>query len=138
MTTVSSYNIEGLNYFRLRDLATILADTDAEFNVGYDDSQRLITVESGTPLDGGGSLIQLDRSDIAVKNNMTVMVDGRYVTPTAYNIDGFTYFKLRDLGEILNFGVAWDEASWSMVITTEEAEDHSVIDSLLPETTENA
>ena len=53
---------------------------------------------------------------------MTVMVDGRYVTPTAYNIDGFTYFKLRDLGEILNFGVAWDEASWSMVITTEEAE----------------
>ena len=138
MTTVSSYNIEGLNYFRLRDLATILADTDAEFNVGYDDSQRLITVESGTPLDGGGSLIQLDRSDIAVKNNMTVMVDGRYVTPTAYNIDGFTYFKLRDLGEILNFGVAWDEASWSMVITTEEAENHSVIDSLLPETTENA
>ena len=137
MTTVSSYNIEGLNYFRLRDLATILADTDAEFNVGYDDSQRLITVESGTPLDGGGSLIQLDRSDIAVKNNMTVMVDGRYVTPTAYNIDGFTYFKLRDLGEILNFGVAWDEASWSMVITTEEAENHSVIDSLLPETTEN-
>lgn len=138
MTTVSSYNIEGLNYFRLRDLATILAGTNAEFNVGYDDSQRLITVESGTPLDGGGSLIQLDRSDIAVKNNMTVMVDGRYVTPTAYNIDGFTYFKLRDLGEILNFGVAWDEASWSMVITTEEAENHSVIDSLLPETTENA
>ena len=69
---------------------------------------------------------------------MTVMADGRYVTPTAYNIDGFTYFKLRDLGEILNFGVAWDEASWSMVITTEEAENHSVIDSLLPDTTENA
>ena len=65
-------------------------------------------------------------------------LDGEPVQLGAYMIAGNNYFKLRDLGEILNFGVAWDEASWSMVITTEEAEDHSVIDSLLPETTENA
>jgi len=116
---VASYNIGGNNYFRLRDLATILAGTDAEFDVGYDDVERLITIKSETPLSGTPSLIQLDSNDIAVPNDMTVMVDDLYVAPTAYNINGFTYFKLRDLGQILGFGVAWDEASQSMVITTE-------------------
>lgn len=116
---VASYNIGGNNYFRLRDLATILAGTDAEFDVGYDDVERLITIKSETPLSGTPSLIQLDSNDIAVPNDMTVMVDGLYVAPTAYNINGFTYFKLRDLGQILGFGVSWDEASQSMVITTE-------------------
>lgn len=116
---VASYNIGGNNYFRLRDLATILAGTDAEFDVGYDDVERLITIKSETPLSGTPSLIQLDSNDIAVPNEMTVMVDDLYVAPTAYNINGFTYFKLRDLGQILGFGVAWDEASKSMVITTE-------------------
>lgn len=116
---VASYNIGGNNYFRLRDLATILAGTDAEFDVGYDDVERLITIKSETPLSGTPSLIQLDSNDIAVPNDMTVMVDDLYVAPTAYNINGFTYFKLRDLGQILGFGVAWDEASKSMVITTE-------------------
>lgn len=116
---VASYNIGGNNYFRLRDLATILSGTDAEFDVGYDDVERLITIKSETPLSGTPSLIQLDSNDIAVPNDMTVMVDDLYVAPTAYNINGFTYFKLRDLGQILGFGVAWDEASKSMVITTE-------------------
>lgn len=116
---VASYNIGGNNYFRLRDLATILAGTDAEFDVGYDDVERLITIKSETPLSGTQSLIQLDSNDIAVPNDMTVMVDDLYVAPTAYNINGFTYFKLRDLGQILGFGVSWDEASQSMVITTE-------------------
>ncbi|MEE0436025.1 MAG: D-alanyl-D-alanine carboxypeptidase family protein [Peptococcaceae bacterium] len=125
---VASYNIGGNNYFRLRDLATILADTNACFDVGYDDSQRLITVQKNTPLTGAGSLIQLSRTDIAVPNTMTVMVDGYYVAPTAYNIDGFTYFKLRDLGTILGFGVAWDNEAQSMVITTEN---NQIIDSLL-------
>ena len=116
---VASYNIGGNNYFRLRDLATILSGTDAEFDVGYDDVERLITIKSETPLSGTPSLIQLDSNDIAVPNDMTVMVDDLYVAPTAYNINGFTYFKLRDLGQILGFGVAWDEAAQSMVITTE-------------------
>lgn len=116
---VASYNIGGNNYFRLRDLATILVGTDAEFDVGYDDVERLITIKSETPLSGTPSLIQLNSNDIAVPNDMTVMVDDLYVAPTAYNINGFTYFKLRDLGQILGFGVAWDEASKSMVITTE-------------------
>lgn len=116
---VASYNIGGNNYFRLRDLATILSGTEAEFDVGYNDEKRLITISSKTALSGTPSLIQLDSNDIALPNEMTVMVDGLYLAPTAYNIDGFTYFKLRDIGQILDFGVDWDADAQSMVITTD-------------------
>lgn len=125
---VASYNIGGNNYFRLRDLATILAESNAAFDVGYDEKRQLITITSDTPLSGVPSLIQLNRSDIAVPNTMTVMVDSHYVAPNAYNIDGFTYFKLRDIGQILGFGVDWDEDAQSMVIDTEA---NAIIDSLL-------
>lgn len=36
---------------------------------------------------------------------------GRAVDPTIYNIGGNTYFKLRDLGRLLDFGVRYDSAS---------------------------
>lgn len=116
---VASYNIGGNNYFRLRDLATILSGTEAEFDVGYNDEKRLITISSKTALSGSPTLIQLDSNDVALPNEMTVMVDGLYLAPTAYNIDGFTYFKLRDIGQILDFGVDWDADAQSMVITTD-------------------
>lgn len=37
---------------------------------------------------------------------------------TAYNIDGNNYFKLRDLGEALNFSVTWGAANNMIRIDT--------------------
>lgn len=128
-STVASYNIKGHNYFRLRDLASMLASTDAEFDIGYDDAARAISIHTDKALTGAPSLIKLDRNDIAVPNNMDVLIDGDAVEPTAYNIDGFTYFKLRDMGELLNFDVVWDNDAKRMVITTAPKE--NIIDKLL-------
>lgn len=36
---------------------------------------------------------------------------GQSADPTIYNINGNTYFKLRDLGRLLNFGVTYDSVS---------------------------
>lgn len=36
---------------------------------------------------------------------------GRTADPTIYNIGGHTYFKLRDLGRLLDFGVTYDSAA---------------------------
>ncbi len=115
---VASYNIGGNNYFRLRDLATILIGTEANFDVGYDDVTRTIAISSHTALTQSPSLIELSTNDVGTPNNMPIMVDGAVAAPTAYNINGFTYFKLRDLGQILGFNVDWDQESQSMVINT--------------------
>ena len=118
---VSSYTIDQLNYFRLRDLATILKGTDVAFEVDYDAEKKLISITSHTDYTDNPTLIRLDRNDIAVPNTLSVMVDGKIVQPKAYTVDGFTYFKLRDLGDLLGFGVSWDSTLRSMVIDTKGA-----------------
>lgn len=40
-----------------------------------------------------------------------VYVDDTRVYPTGYNIDGNNYFKLRDIGTLVGFGVEWDSAT---------------------------
>lgn len=117
-SAVASYNIDGFNYFRLRDLGTMLMQTPAAFDVGYDAEQQIITLHSHTAYSQPPSLITLSSLDIALPNPMPVVADGLTVAPQAYNINGFTYFKLRDLGEILGFGVDWDEANHCMLINT--------------------
>lgn len=39
----------------------------------------------------------------------TVFVNDTPVTPTAYNIAGNNYFKLRDIGKMVGFGVEWNQ-----------------------------
>ena len=58
------------------------------------------------------------------KQNLTV--NGQPVDCQKYNIDGYNYFKLRDLAELLDgttsqFNVDYDKAANAMVITTGQA-----------------
>jgi SLAP domain-containing protein len=48
-----------------------------------------------------------------------ITVDGREVSATAYNIGGYNYFKLRDIGLVVDFGVDWDGASNAIAINTD-------------------
>ena len=47
-----------------------------------------------------------------------LLLDGADLALEAYNINGNNYFKLRDLGSALNFGVDWDGAANTVVIDT--------------------
>ena len=41
---LTAYNINGNNYFKLRDLAALLNGTQAQFQVGWNDAARTITL----------------------------------------------------------------------------------------------
>ena len=47
-----------------------------------------------------------------------VKVNGQAVNPQVYNINGYNYFKLRDLGALIGFGVDWDEQTQTVILTT--------------------
>ena len=49
----------------------------------------------------------------------TVYVDGARIYPTGYNIADNNYFKLRDLGAALDFGVTWDNGTRTVAIDTD-------------------
>jgi len=54
----------------------------------------------------------------ASPTNAAILIDGKAVKLTAYNIDGNNYFKLRDIGAAFDFGVEWDGTRNTIVIDT--------------------
>ncbi|GGG08138.1 hypothetical protein [Paenibacillus abyssi] len=105
-----AYNINGNNYFKLRDLAKALDGTGKSFAVDWDSAGNRINLLPGQAYKPvGGELAVLERLD---KKKATVaasgiLVNGRQVALTAYNIGGNNYFKLRDLSRQLDFPVTW-------------------------------
>jgi len=115
-----AYNIEGANYFKLRDLAFALRETDKQFEVSWDAPTKTIALVPGQPytpvggeLSGGGT-----EARSAVPTAARILLDGKAVSFTAYNIGGNNYFKLRDIGQTLNFGVSWDRTKRIVAIDT--------------------
>ncbi|MBE6909964.1 MAG: hypothetical protein E7474_10415 [Ruminococcaceae bacterium] len=119
--TAEIYNIDGSNYFKLRDMAALLSGTGSQFSVDYDAASNTIAVKTGEAYtDVGGELATgTDKSATAVRSAQKLIIDGAPVTDlTAFNIGGNNFFKLRELGEKLGFGVDYDQASNTMVVTS--------------------
>lgn len=113
------YNIDGSNYFKLRDLAQLLSKTDSRFSVSFDEQSNAVTVVSGkeyTPV--GGELARgRDQSKTAVVSKQSVLIDGKAADGlSVYNIGGNNYFKLRDLGDALGFTVDYDADSNKAIV----------------------
>ena len=107
------YNIDGSNYFKLRDLAYLLRDTGSRFSVDFDAARSTIVVKTGaayTPV-GGELVTGTDKSSSAVASAQSIEINGAKVELTAYNIGGNNFFKLRDLGTALGFEVGYDQAA---------------------------
>lgn len=113
------YNIDGSNYFKLRDLAQLLSKTDSRFSISFDEQSNAVAVVSGkeyTPV--GGELARgQDQSKTAVVSKQSVLIDGKAADGLSiYNIGGNNYFKLRDLGNALGFTVDYDADSNTAIV----------------------
>lgn len=115
-----AYNIEGANYFKLRDMAYALRETAKQFEVSWDAPTKTIALIPGQPYTPAGGEMSGAGSEAksAVPTAARILLDGKAVSFTAYNIDGNNYFKLRDIGQALNFGVDWDSAKRTVTIDT--------------------
>lgn len=116
-----AYNIEGNNYFKLRDLAYVLNGTDKQFEVGWDAAANAISLTSGKAYTAAGGEMAAQESPAqaeAVRSSSKILLDGAEVALTAYTINGNNYFKLRDLGQAFDFGVGWDGEAQTISIDT--------------------
>lgn len=117
------------NYLKLRDVAYVLNGSASQFDVGYDDASRSITLTTGKAYanpNGTEMSTPFSGNQPYKESSSAVLVNGvqtalSAITLTDANGGGYTYFKLRDLGEALGFSVDWDAAAGSIVITTAPA-----------------
>lgn len=119
--TINGYTVNDSNYFKVRDIAMLLRETSAKFNVSWDSNLEAIMINTGeTYIPVGGELSSEIEHDMEVVDNSTpIYVDGRQTAITAYNINGSTYFKIRDIGDAVGFDIQWDGGAQTINIMTD-------------------
>jgi basic membrane protein A and related proteins len=118
--TLTTYNIAGSNYIKLRDLAYYFRDTAKQFGVDWDAGKGAISITSGkeyTPV-GGETASAEPNSETAATSTAKAYLNGKYVYMEAFNISGYNYFKLRDAASVLDFGLTWDSEKSTIEINT--------------------
>lgn len=109
------------NYVKVRDLASVLNGTSAQFEVSWDGAVNLIPGKAYTP--NGSEMSTPFSGDRAYEAaSAATKVNGSVSGLEAILLkddagSGFTYYKLRDLGSALGFEVDWDPATGILVRT---------------------
>ena len=119
-TAFEAYNIGGNNYFKLRDLAYALNGTAKQFEVGYDNNTKAITLTTGqayTP-DGGEMARGDGTAKTASPTASRIYLNGMELNLTVYLIGGNNFFKLRDLMEAIDVFVGYDSATKAITLDT--------------------
>jgi len=131
VVSVDAYNIGGSNYFKLRDVAALLTGSEKQFNVVYNSAKKCVELKRNTAyhptasdlLTGGPETMNAKYAEpvIYADGGMVNVFDkyGRQLEGLmAYNIGGSNYFKLRDLGQFIDFAVGYSTAENCISIDT--------------------
>ncbi len=124
---VQAYMIDGNNYIKLRDLATMINGTENNFEVTWNSDFKSIELQSATSYTTTGSEMAMDGSQTttATLSTSPIYVDGGLVDLTAYNISDNNYFKLRDVMGLFDVAVGYDSTSNTATLTTGGTSDAS-------------
>ena len=121
MVSMPAYNIEGNNYFKLRDLAAAINGSEKQFNVTWNTKKQAVEMlsESAYQAVGGELSAGPDGTQTAYLSQQLMYCDGLRTELSAYNIGGNNYFKLRDICELFDIGVTWNAAERCIGIETD-------------------
>ncbi len=100
------------NYVKVRDVAVYLDNTPAQFNVGWDGAVNIETGKIYSSKNGQENHTPYFGNQPYHPNTAQTKVNGKVVPLDSFiivdgNGKGSTYYKLRDLGQALNFDVDW-------------------------------
>ncbi|MDD6762093.1 MAG: hypothetical protein PUD92_00395 [Clostridiales bacterium] len=116
--TLNGYNVNDSNYFRIRDIAMIMRNTGAKFNVDWDsktDGIRIVPGADYVPI-GGELSNSVGESLNVLENNTPTFINDKQTAITSYIINGSAYFKIRDIADAAGFAIGWDDASQIITI----------------------
>lgn len=115
------YLVNQENYFKLRDIAYILKDTKACFAVDWDAANKAIRLTSGKTYQPTGG--ELASGTTAVESSAPsddkITLNGKPAALSGYRINDNNYYRVRDLAELIGFGIDFDSATRTVQIVSD-------------------
>lgn len=117
---VPSYIYSGYHYFRLRDISQIL-----RYDMKWDKLSGAAVLMKDAKMKANTEFQEQNEVKNALISSQTIMVNGEKGKTVFYangciNIDGYNYFKLRDLETMLDFKCNWDANTNTIMICVDE------------------
>ncbi|MGM9917011.1 stalk domain-containing protein [Anaerotignum sp.] len=110
---VPAYMYQDSNYFMLRDIGKIIG-----YQVDWDETTKKITMTKDEAAQNFDGLSAVRQAENVKKDQQTIVIDGNeYEDMGCLNIDGYNYFKLRDLAEAMDFICDWDTSTNTIMLT---------------------
>ena len=117
-----TYTIDDYTYFNLRDIASAINGTSKQFMTFWDESTQSIQLVRRAPYTSTGSSAVGKYGDtIATTSTAKLYCDGARKNVSAYTINDYTYYKLRDIAQLIDMGVTWNESTMTIGIETSQS-----------------
>jgi len=111
---VPAYLYQDNNYFMLRDLGKILG-----YRVDWNEAKKQASLTKESAAQDLQHLSAAKQAKAVKQSKQTILVGAtEYENMKCLNIDGYNYFKLRDLVEIMDFTCGWDSAKNQIQLST--------------------
>ena len=115
---LGAYLINQRNYVKLRDVAALLTATDAKFNVGFENKKVVITTgETYEKLDT--DLVEFPEGKVeAIMGEQAFVFNGEEKMVKTAVINQNNYLQLRELGELIGFGVHYNKETRNIELSS--------------------
>lgn len=111
-----AYLYQDNNYFMLRDIGKLIG-----YQIKWDSTTKNISMSKDKSAQNFVDLSVVKQAQNIKKSYQTIIIEGnKYKNLDCLNIDGYNYFKLRDLAGIMDFTCGWDSNSNTIMLTLAE------------------
>ncbi len=120
---VEAYNIDGYNYFKLRDIAYLLDGAGNNLEVTWNEKEESIYLtDYNSYIVEGNELKVLNinkENKKVIPSKQSVYYNNYPIELIKYNIDGYNYVKLRDILKLHDVEVIYNEENTNIYINTQ-------------------
>ena len=114
---LQAYTINGIDYFKLRDIAIIISGTKKQFQVEWNSSDNAVQITIGRPYEkSGGELAATEGTKMASPSASAIYIDCNRVLYPAYYIDGNNYINLNDIAGSMGISAEIDSENCKVSI----------------------
>ncbi len=119
MLDLPLYIVDDYSYFKLRDIAAAFRDTEKKFVPKWVEEEMAIHLETKQAYTEPVSINTSSKDTVAIPSSAKLYVDGKQQDTAAYTIQDYTYYKLRDVAELLDFEITWSEKDATISIKSD-------------------